>query len=541
MTRPGLLVEWRSLAALPLLATLLLGAGTGCQRQGAEEGAAVDTGEATASEEGPPAWIRASVTQPRGLIHHEPEATPGYVMFTQFTSDSTYLVDLDGQVVHTWVNGKTGLGTYLQDNGDLVRLARMPEPPNFRAGGVAGVVQRLSWDSDVIWEWQHGTEERILHHDIEPLPNGNILAIGWEQISRDEALAAGRRPELIPEQGLWSDFLIEIEPIPPDEARIVWEWRAWDHLVQHVDPELPRYGAPEDHPHRLDINAGADGAVADEEELEQLKALGYVPDDADQDDVQSDFLHMNAVDYHPGLDQIALSLPQLSEIWIIDHSTTTEEARGSTGGRAGRGGDILYRWGNPEAYGQGTEADRRLFYQHEVLWIPQGWGRAGHLTVFNNGGGRPDGDWSSVVEIAPPLDEEGRYVMVSGGAYGPPEPAWSYEAEDRSTFFAPFVSGAHRLENGHTFVCSGPQGRFFELTPDGRIVWEYRNPFRGEVEQWDPPGTENLYYAAFRAAKIAPDHPGLKGRDLRPLDPQPAAYVPPPPEPPAEAPGAEES
>jgi hypothetical protein len=91
---------------------------------------------------------------------------------------------------------------------------------------------------------------------------------------------------------------------------------------------------------------------------------------------------MNSIDYHPQLDQIAVSVPFVGEIWILDHSPTTEEARGSSGGRSGRGGELLYRWGNPKVYGRGVEADKQLFGQHNVLWIPDGWKNAGHLTVF---------------------------------------------------------------------------------------------------------------------------------------------------------------
>ncbi len=85
------------------------------------------------------------------------------------------------------------------------------------------------------------------------------------------------------------------------------------------------------------------------------------------------------------------------------------------------------------------------------------------------------------------------------------------------------------LFSSSTFVCSGPQGRFFEVSPEGEIVWEYRNPFHGDVGGWVPEGTEQFLYATFRATKFPPDHPGLAGRNLSPLDPQPPAHEPPPP------------
>ncbi len=277
-------------------------------------GAPVD--EATEKSEGPPAWMLAAVEQPRGLVRNEPGAAPGYVLFTQFTSDKTYLVDLEGRVVHTWTNEKAGGAESLQDDGSLYRLARIPEPPNFRAGGVAGYIQKLSWDGDVLWEWKMGDEKRMPHHDIKPLPNGNILAIAWEQKTAAEARAAGRRVDLIPEQGLWSEWILEIEPLPPNEARIVWEWHVWDHLVQNYEPGAANHGDPSAFPGRLDINGNEDAVAIDEEELEQLKALGYVPDNATNQDVRSDLLHMNAIDYHPRLDQIAVSVPSVGEIWI---------------------------------------------------------------------------------------------------------------------------------------------------------------------------------------------------------------------------------
>jgi len=393
---------------------------------------------------------------------------------------------------------------------------------------VGGSLLSFTSDGELLWEWHMGNEQQMLHHDIEPLPNGNILAIAWELKTPEEARAAGRRVDLVPEQGIWSEWILEVEPIPPNDARIVWEWHVWDHLIQNHDPDAASYGDPREHPRRLDVNADAGEATIDPEELEQLKALGYVPDDATSDDIQSDFLHMNGIDYHSELDQIAVSVPEIGEVWILDHSTSTEEARGSSGGRYGHGGDFLYRWGNPRTYGRGDASDQKLFYQHEVMWIPEDWEHAGNLTVFNNGGERPDGNYSSVVEWTPPLEEDGSHTLTEGEPFGPEEAVWRYLAEDRESFFAPFVSGAHRLENGNTFICSGPQGRIFEVTRDGEIVWEYRNPYHGEVDAWTPGGTEGLYYALFRATKLPPDHAGLAGRELSPLEPQPPTFEPPP-------------
>ena len=215
-------------------------------------------------------------------------------------------------------------------------------------------------------------------------------------------------------------------------------------------------------------------------EAEKLKTIGYVGSPAQRSQrVNPDWTHVNAVDYNAELDQIVISVHEFSEFWIIDHGTTTAEAAGHTGGRRGKGGDLLYRWGNPRVYRAGTKADQTLFAQHNAQWIPRGLPGAGHLLVFNNGGHRPDGNYSSVDELVPPVDGQGRYVLEPGKAYGPKKPVWSYSAPKKSDFYAFFISGAHRLPNGDTMICSGPNGTLFEVTPDKEIVWKYVNPVKG--------------------------------------------------------------
>jgi hypothetical protein len=198
-----------------------------------------------------------------------------------------------------------------------------------------------------------------------------------------------------------------------------------------------------------------------------------------------------------------LSVRNFSEIWVIDHSTTTAEAASHGGGRLGRGGDLIYRWGQPEAYGK--PGPQVLFGQHNPQWIASGLSGAGHMIIFNNGDAvaRP---YSTVVEIELPLQADGSYAYDAATGWGPAAPFWEYRATPPESFFARIVSGAQRLANGNTLVCDGPAGRFFEVTPGGQTVWEYRVK--------DSIGT--ALHLNFRAEQYEASYPGLAGRALAP-------------------------
>jgi len=380
-----------------------------------------------------------------------------YVLYNQTGSVTTYLIDLDGRVVHQWdCDSRVAYSAYLLENGNLLRPGEVPNSA-INGGGAGGKVQEIDWDGNVLWEFVYNSDSVRPHHDIEPLPNGNVLMIAWEVKSAEEAVAAGSSQS----RGMWPDHIIEVEPTYPTGGNIVWEWHAWDHLVQDVDPDKPNYGVVADNPGKIDINAA---------EISGPPGMG-------------DWLHLNSIDYNAELDQIILSSHFMSELYVIDHDTTTEQA-------AGPAGDILYRWGNPEIYDAGTAADRTFFVVHHASWIDPGLPGAGHIMAFNNGD-RPgtSDDYSSVEEIDPPVDQDGHYTL-SDGTFGPTGAAWTYE--DPPDFYANHISSAHRLPNGDTFVCEGTSGHFFEVTPAGDVVWEYTAA--GEVA---------------RAYRYESDYPGL--------------------------------
>ncbi len=215
-----------------------------------------------------------------------------------------------------------------------------------------------------------------------------------------------------------------------------------------------------------------------------------------------------------------MSTPTLNEIWIIDHSTTTEEAAGHTGGNSGKGGDLLYRWGNPRVYRLGTRADQKLFFQHDAQWIEPDVPGAGNILIFNNGGDRPEGSFSTVDEIVTPIEKNGSYTRSPDLPFGPMEPFWSYRAENPSDFFSRVISGAQRLPNGNTLICSGVTGTFFEVTQEKEIVWRYINPAtrNGIVAQGDtiPVVDGSHTNPVFRCTRYGRDFPGFVDKDLTP-------------------------
>jgi hypothetical protein len=470
--------------------------------------------EKTTSVQGPSASTIPSVQTPAaslflntnntlGLILNDSRAWQGYTLIAPKHYTSTYLIDNAGRVVHTWTGSKyePGQSAYLLENGHLIRAA-MTKGPLSTGGGEGGRIEEYDWDGNLVWQLDYSTAMYMQHHDFVPLPNGNILLLSVERKTYEDAIAAGFDPgkldaEIKNRGYMVPDSVIEIKPTLPTGGAVVWEWHVWDHLIQDYYSAKGNYGNVAAHPELIDPNG-------------------------DSKKIPSFWNHMNSITYNAAFDQVMLSVRGNSEIWIIDHSTTKAEAAGHTGGKYGKGGDLLYRWGNPAQYRAGTQGNQKLFQQHCAMWVNSGYPGAGDIMVFNNGLGR---NYSTIDQWTPPVDANGNYNLT-GKAFGPTDFSWTYRANPPSSLYAEAISGAQRLPNGNTLICDGTHGRFIEVTASGETVWEYINPVvltgpLGKTEAIPPdPARQGEYMnACFRVLRYALDYPAFLGRNLTPSGP----------------------
>ena len=415
----------------------------------------------------------------------------GYTLFS--SHQSAYLIDNCGQVINSWTsNYLPGNSVYLLPNGHLLRAGRLIQSNNPVAiPGSGGIIELFDWDGNLLWSWIDSSDDSRQHHDIFPMPNGNILILSATVINQADAIQAGRDPNLLDDGELYNERIYEVEPIGSNGGNIVWEWNVTDHIIQDFDASKDNFGVVANNPGKININY-----------------LNGWP-------AENNWLHINSIQYDEAFDQIVISSRRFSEIWVIDHNTTTAEATGPLG-------DILYRWGNPEAYNQGTVLDRKLFGQHTPYYIPSGFPNERKIMVFNNGIERTP-LYSEVLLIDPPVDSNGSYSYTPGTAFGPEVTSFRYPEiapTVDSSFFSAIVSSAQQLPNGNILICEGREGFFFEIDSANNIVWEYASPVSNAdgtiYDQGDPIPVNNF---AFRAEKYAKDYPAFAGRDLSNPDP----------------------
>jgi len=415
-----------------------------------------------------------------GLLINDTRAFKGYTLFAPKHNTMVFLMDNEGRVVHRWdTEYEPGQSVYLLENGHLLHCC-FTKNGNFTRGGEGGRLEEYDWEGNLVWEFEYSTDKVLSHHDIAPLPNGNVLLLAVEYKSQEECIAAGFDPRQLRDGHLFPEHIIEVKKTGSKSGEIVWKWHVWDHMIQDFDATKANYGNVSQHPELIDVHGSQRG-------------------------IPAFWNHGNSIDYNAKLDQIVLSARGFNEIWVIDHATTTEEA-------AGPAGDLLWRWGNPIAHKNGRIEDRQLFQQHDAQWIPNDCPGAGNMLIFNNG---LDRGFTSVIEIKPPVDEHGRYTSFDAPI------VWEYRAAPPESFYSSEISGAHRLPNGNTLICAGCVGNFLEVTPAGEIVWRYANSVvrEGILPADGEPGTDHRghqWNAVFKIHRYAPDYAGLAGKSLTP-------------------------
>lgn len=429
-----------------------------------------------------------------GLISYDSDRSyPGYNLVFPHGQGTVWLLNGCGEVVHQWddpSNRVPGNSAYLQTNGDLLVCYNRPgsNTDPIWAGGAGQYVEMRTWDNDVLWAFELNDSLRRLHHDVVRIPNGNVLMIAWENKTPEEAITHGRDPELITEGAIWPDYILEYNP---EIDSIVWEWHAWDHLIQEFDSTRLNFGRVADHPEKIHLN--------------HIYASG-----------QADWMHANAIAYHPDLDLIMLSVPHFDELWFIDHSTTHEEAKGDTGGYWGKGGDLIYRWGNPRAYHRGDSADQQLFFIHDVHWvedfISDDYPYFGSVAVFNN---RFAADYSAAHMFTPVADTINLRFEMIGEVWGPE----TYDVTvlhpvSPQMMYSSGLSSFQVLPNENYLLLNGRTGYAFEMTPENEIVWEYIVPIKnGTFISQGETAQNNL---TFRIKRYPEWYSAFEGKDLTP-------------------------
>ena len=371
-----------------------------------------------------------------------------YILVNDAAANSVYLMDKNADLIYNWplADRKIGNDVLLLDDGTLLASLES-DNPGFPFGGQGGIIQIIDKNGEALWNFDYSNTEHRSHHDVELLPNGNILAIAWEKMSAEEAIDNGYQLD----NAIYPESIIEINPTTDE---IVWEWHSKNHLIQNFDDTKLNYGSVEENPQLIDLN--------------------YV------ESTNGNIMHANGIGYDSVNDLIYLSVNYYSEVWVIDHSTTINEASSHVGGNFNLGGDLVYRFGNPTT--QNDNTTERLFVNNHYPNLFD----SGKILIYTNGG---DLEQSTVYEFQLPTELTQNTIPSTEQ----PEILWSFTDPE---LYAPKVSGAVRLPNGNTLITEGDFG-IWEVTQQGEIVWKF--------------SAQGFFWRAYHYAK---DNPAILALDL---------------------------
>ncbi|MBO0591912.1 hypothetical protein I2486_10890 [Cellulophaga sp. E16_2] len=349
--------------------------------------------------------------------------TNSYILVADTNSNGAYLINHDGDQLFSWEFDRSlGNDVNLLDDGSLV-VCLKADNAGITFGGYGGMFRKINADQSIDWEVSYTSgDEYMAHHDVEYLSNGNIIFPVWEKVTASEAAELGFSEN----NDIFPDAIVEMNPLTEE---IIWEWHVTDHLVQNHDASKENFGVVVDHPNKVDINYNSSQA-------------------------NGDLMHFNGLTLDETNDILYITVNNYSEVWVLDHSTTTEEASSSTGGNYNLGGDLVYRFGNPLAYDNVGEVTLKNVHYPNLI-------ETGNMIVYAND---IYDNQSEVVEyeLNPP------YELVAGED-NEPEVVWSFT--DAELYSSGLGSGV-RMSNGNTLIAEGRDGTIWEVTASGEVLWQ---------------------------------------------------------------------
>lgn len=444
-------------------------------------------------------------------------ADNGYNFFG--VGGTTYLVDMEGKVVHTW---PIGTNPHLLANGNVLDAATN-DPSGF------GGFKEVSWDGLVVWSYLESRTTYHPHHDFTRVFNPKLnayttLYIANKDFTYAQLVAAGADPARTPSTGAQLDAIVEVDAA----GTVVWEWCFFDHLIQDFDASKPNH-------------VGTGKTIASYPNKLNINLTGH--------NLKADWLHCNSIDYNQSLDQIVVNSVQ-GEFYVIDHGNTfvAGSPAASIALAATSAGDFLYRFGDPARYDQGTKTavledwtqsttgNKQIGGAHDIQWIAEGLPGAGNFLIFNNAEYLCEHTPQSyVMEINPYLDASGtntgHYVNPPDAGYNTvlspdvtdktpklvsKQVVWNYSSKSNLTLYSNIGCSAQRLSNGNTLVCADTWGYVMEVTPAGDTVWDYIEPVTqaGAVKVLGD--RLPMVNSIFRAYRYKASDPPLSGRTLIP-------------------------
>lgn len=298
-------------------------------------------------------------------------------------------------------------------------------------------VGEVNWQGEVVWQYGSEIDPVHQHHEIQRLPDGNTL------ILRDrEIRIAGWDHDII------DNYINIISP----EGKRVWHWSVADHFD------------------KLGFNSEQQKMMKDSSLVNLFHINTAIPLDKNK--------WYDSGDKCFAPDNILINSRNANLAVIICRKT----------------GEIVWRLGPNfllvDYQGAVPRAIDQIIGAHNVHMIPYGLPGAGNLLIFDNDGaaGFPQAkntllSASRVIEI----DPQSMQII------------WEYNAGKSNqplyNFYSSFISNAQRLTNGNTLINEGQNGRLFQITPEGKIVWEYVSSYYGNTNKLSKSKTNNIYRA----------------------------------------------